>query len=88
MRKRRRLEEIMYFWIVILLTVAIITNSILLLMFWDYRVILINLILILGVFLNSLVALHRMYGKKRTFVFFIAAALICLVFLFVPMRTA
>ncbi len=86
MRKRRRLEEILYFWIVILLTVAIITNSILLVMFWEYRVILINLTLILGVFLNMLVALHRVYGRKPTAVFFILASLICLIFLFVPMN--
>ncbi|MBP3880457.1 MAG: hypothetical protein J6D46_09095 [Lachnospiraceae bacterium] len=86
MRKRRRLEEILYFWIVILLTVAIITNSILLVMFWEYRVILINLTLILGVFLNMLVALHRVYGRKPTAVFFILASIICLIFLFVPMN--
>ncbi|MBP3879154.1 MAG: hypothetical protein J6D46_02450 [Lachnospiraceae bacterium] len=86
MRKRRRLEEILYFWIVILLTVAIITNSILLVMFWEYRVILINLTLILGVFLNMLVALHRLYGRKRTAVFFILASIVCLIFLFVPMN--
>ena len=86
MRKRRRLEEILYFWIVILLTVAIITNSILLVMFWEYRVLLINLTLILGVFLNMLVALHRVYGRKPTAVFFILASVICLIFLFVPMN--
>ena len=86
MRKRRRLEEILYFWIVILLTVAIITNSILLVMFWEYRVILINLTLILGVFLNMLVAIHRVYGRKPTAVFFILASIICLIFLFVPMN--
>ena len=34
MRKRRPLEEILYFWIVVMLTIAIITNSILLVMFW------------------------------------------------------
>ena len=87
MRKRRRLEEILYFWIVVMLTIAIITNSILLIMFWSYRVILINMTLILGVFLNMLVAMHRMYAKKWTAALFIAASLICLVFLFVPMRT-
>jgi hypothetical protein len=71
---------------VILLTVAIITNSILLVMFWEYRVILINLTLILGVFLNMLVALHRVYGRKPTAVFFILASIVCLIFLFVPMN--
>ena len=86
MRKRRPLEEILYFWIVVMLTIAIITNSILLVMFWDYRVILINVTLILGVLLNMLVAMHRLFAKKWTGVLFIAVSLICMVFLFLPMH--
>ena len=86
MRKRRPLEEILYFWIVVMLTIAIITNSILLVMFWDYRVILINMTLILGMFLNTLVAMHRLFAKKWTGALFIAASVICLIFLFLPMH--
>ena len=86
MRKRRPLEEILYFWIVVMLTIAIITNSILLVMFWNYRVILINMTLILGVFLNTLVAMHRLFAKKWTGSLFIAASVICLIFLFLPMH--
>ena len=87
MRKRRPLEEILYFWIVVMLTIAIITNSILLVVFWDYRVILINVTLILGVLLNMFVAMHRLFAKKWTGVLFIAASLICMVFLFLPMHS-
>ena len=78
--------EILYFWIVVMLTIAIITNSILLVMFWNYRVILINMTLILGVFLNTLVAMHRLFAKKWTGALFIAASVICLIFLFLPMH--
>ena len=42
--------------------------------------------LILGVFLNTLVAMHRLFAKKWTGALFIAASVICLIFLFLPMH--
>ena len=56
MRKRRPLEEILYFWIVVMLTI------------------------------NTLVAMHRLFAKKWTGALFIAASVICLIFLFLPMH--